>query len=342
MNVRATVPGQSSQQHLNFGVLELHRDAAPQASPDEPITIIVSGVGRSGTSMTASVISALGVPMGQTGNQAVFEDKDFIAALLYFNYDLMLTLIRQRDAAEPRWGFKFPSLQNHLLPPQIERFRNPHLIVVMRDLVAVASRSSMSDLEQSGDVEALLNVSKQTYDMAHFVEKVRCPVLLLSYEKFIAFPEMAIGAIAKFCGITMDENKRGRAMLAVEPNNPEYIKLFHNDHRGDFNGVRNDTALGWCCHNNLPEPVEVELLADGVVVASARADVFRQDLKVAGIGSGQHSFHIDLKGLALNDATVLRVQTKGGGFVLDGSDVPLAQLRKVKHEQADKTAVNGT
>ncbi len=327
MNVQAGFPGQTSE-HVNLGVLQLHKSFAEPASLDQPITIIISGVGRSGTSMTASVISALGVPMGQTNNQAVFEDKEFIAALLYFNYDLLLTLIRKRDATEPRWGFKFPSLQNHLLPPQIERFRNPHLIVVMRDLVAVASRSSMSDPEQSDSVQAFLNVSKQTYDMAHFVEKVECPVLLLSYEKFIAFPESAINAIAKFCGIALDEDKRRHALLAVEPNNPQYIKLFHQDHRGDFNGVRSDVALGWCSQNSSDEPVEVELLADGVVVASARADLFRQDLKTAGIGSGQHSFHIELNGLALNDATILRVQTKGGGFVLDGSDLPLAQLRK--------------
>ncbi len=327
MNVQPSIPGQTPE-HVNLGLLELHKSSLGPASPDQPITIIISGVGRSGTSMTASVISALGVPMGQTNNQAVFEDKEFIAALLYFNYDLLLTLIRQRDAAEPRWGFKFPSLQNHMLPPQVERFRNPHLIVVMRDLVAVASRSSMSDPEQSEGLQAFLNVSKQTYDMANFVEKVDCPVLLLSYEKFIAFPETAINAIAKFCGIALDDDKRRRALLAVEPNNPDYIKLFHNDHRGHFNGVRSDAALGWCCLNSSDEPVEVELLADGVVVASTRADVFRQDLKTAGIGSGQHSFRIDLNGLALNDATILRVQAKGGGFVLEGSDVPLGKLRK--------------
>ncbi len=313
--------------HLNFGLLTL-RPPVAHAGPDEPITVIVSGVGRSGTSMTAGVVSALGLPMGKTENQAVFEDKEFITALLYFDYALLNTLIAARNAAAPRWGFKFPSLQNHLLPPQLGRFRNPHLIVVTRDPVATASRAHISDPEQEDAAAAYFNVSNQAFDMMHFLQKAHCPTLLLSYEKFVAFPEKGIDGIAAFCGLKATPAVRAKALMAVSPNNPDYIKLFHHDHRGHFNGVQANHAIGWCASNASDDPVTVELLVDRVAVAKVKADMFRQDLKNAGIGSGKHSFKIDLSAMKLNDDSVLRVQVVGDGFLLDGSDQPLKKLRK--------------
>lgn len=313
--------------HLNFGLLTL-RPPAPNRTPDQPITVIVSGVGRSGTSMTAGVVSALGIPLGKTEGQAVFEDKEFIAALLYFDYSLLQTLIEKRNAAETRWGFKFPSLQNHMLPPQLGRFRNPYLIVVTRDPVATASRAHISDPEQEDAAQAYYNVSKQAYDMMHFLQKARCPILLLSYEKFVAFPEKGIDGIAAFCGMTVTPEARAKALLVINPNNPDYIKLFHHDYRGHFNGVQANHAVGWCVSNLSDDPVTVELLVDGVAVAKVKADTFRQDLKNAGIGSGKHSFRIDLSAMTLAETAVLRVQVVGDGFLLDGSDQPLKKLRK--------------
>jgi hypothetical protein len=213
------LPAAQAADHLNFGLLTL-RPPAANAAPDAPITVIISGVGRSGTSMTAGVVSALGLPMGKTENQAVFEDKEFINALLYFDYSLLHALIASRNAAAPRWGFKFPSLQNHLLPPQLKRFRNPHLIVVTRDPVATASRAYISDPEQKDAAAAYYNVSKQAYDMMHFLQKAQCPTLLLSYEKFVAFPENGIDGIAAFCGMKVTPAARAKALLVINPNNP--------------------------------------------------------------------------------------------------------------------------
>ncbi len=320
-------PGQADD-HLNFGMLTLRMPPNGPPAADAPITVIVSGVGRSGTSMTAAVISALGIPMGKTENEAVFEDKEFIAALLYFDGGLLRALIDKRNKEIARWGFKFPSLQNHLFPHQLVRFRNPYLIVVTRDPVATASRATISDPEEGSEAEAFYNVSQQAFDMMHFVRKVKYPTLLLSYEKFVAFPEKTVDGIAHFCGLKVEQTARAKALLAISPNNPAYIKLFHHDHRGHFNGIQQNRAFGWCALKTSDDPVSVELLANGKVVATAKADAFRQDLKNAGIGSGHHSFNIDLAAFNFSDDTVLRVQVEGGGFVLQGSDDSLKNLRK--------------
>ena len=291
-----------------------------------PITVIVSGVGRSGTSMVAKLLDALGIPMGKTDGLAVFEDKDLNRALFHFDYNLVRELIRNNDAARQRWGFKFASLQNHIFPPQLEYFRNPRLIIVMRDIVATASRSNISDDEKKTVEETLINVTKQTSDMVNFINNTPYPTLVVSYEKFVGLPDKGIEAVADFCGIILTEDIRRTARLAIEPNNPQYIELFHPKYRGNFDSVKQGFVLGWCAADENEDPVEVELMADGRVIAVAKADIYRTDLFAAGIGSGCHGFRFELSSLSLQETMVLEVRTAGGVYVVKGSGRRLADF----------------
>ncbi len=318
------------KRHVNLGMLALRGpgDAAPR-DPWEPMTVIVTGVGRSGTSMAAKVLEALGVPMGNTGDLPVHEDQDFLRALLYFDFSMLAGLIRGRNEGRAQWGFKFPSLQNHLMPPQLKQFRNPHLIVVMRDPVAIASRALESDPETRGVNETLRNVTRQIGDLMHLVERADCPVLLLSYEKFVAFPESGIEQVAAFCRLRPDAVQMVQARQAVAPNNPHYIELFHRRHRGHFDGVVNGHAVGWCSAEGVESAVPVEVVADGAVVASGVASLFRKDLLAAGIGNGKHAFRVNLAPLRLAPHTVLAVRPAGVALVLDGSHRRLVELSAV-------------
>jgi hypothetical protein len=312
---------------LNFGTIALRESACKTSADKNPITVIVSGVGRSGTSMTAAVLSALGIPMGNT-KSAVLEDEEFLHALLFFNFGRLAQLVNIRNAATDRWGFKFASLQNHLLPPQLKSFRNPHLIIVMRDPVAIAARAQISDPEIKDATDAFFNVTKQSYDMANFVANAPCPTLLLSYEKFLSFPAEAIACIAAFCGIELTEAARAQALAEIAPNNTDYLKLFHKEYKGHLNGIRHGRVFGWCCALNNNEPVAIELLADGKVIATTFANIFREDLKKAGIGEGVHAFEIDISHLGLNGDCILRVQAAGTDFVLQGSDASVVALQR--------------
>jgi hypothetical protein len=305
--------------HLNTGVLALRIPDCDRSKQDRPMTVIVSGVGRSGTSMIAKVVDTLGIPMGRTDGLAVFEDREFNTALFQLDYHRLRQLIRDRDATHERWGVKFASLQNHIFPPQLNYFRSPRLIIVMRDVAATAARSHKSDSRKTGLQEALRNVAKQTLDMVEFIENATCPALLISYEKFISFPDNGIDQIADFCRIDVSEDMRRRARKAIEPNNPTYIELFHPRHRGHFDSVKQGFVIGWCAATDSADPVEVELLADGNVLASTKADIHRGDLLAAGIGNGCHGFRFDISGFALNDETALQVRTVGGAYVVHKS-----------------------
>jgi hypothetical protein len=305
--------------HLNTGVMALRVSGEDRAARGGPMTVIVSGVGRSGTSMIAKVVDALGISMGKTLGLAVFEDKELNRAFFQFDYNMVRKLVKDRDVAHGRWGFKFASLQNHIFVPQLEYFRNPRLVIVMRDVVATANRSYISDRESKGIEERLLNVTKQTSDMMNFIINAACPTLVVSYEKFVGFPDQSIEAIADFCGVTLSDDIRLRAVRAIEPNNPEYIELFHPRYRGNFDSVIKGVVSGWCAAEQSTEPVEVELLIDGVVSAVTKADIYRTDLFAAGIGNGCHGFRFDLSDLALQEAVVLDVRTVPGSHTVLGS-----------------------
>jgi hypothetical protein len=306
-------------EHLNTGMLELRVSRDDHDRGDGLMTVVVTGVGRSGTSMVAKLLDALGIWMGNTEGLAVFEDQEFNRALYQMDYNRVRQLINAYDNAHQRWGLKFASLQNHIFPPHLDYFRRPHLIVVMRDIAATASRSHISDGQNRDSQAALRNVAKQTSDMVNFICESTCPTLVVSYEKFIMFPDKGIDAVAAFCGITMSDDMRRNARQAIEPNNPQYIKLFHPSYRGNFDSVKYGAVLGWCAADDSFDPVDVELVADGTVLAVTKADLYRTDLFAAGIGNGYHGFRFDLSGLVLNDAMVLQVRTVDGGHIVHRS-----------------------
>jgi hypothetical protein len=163
-------------------------------------------------------------------------------------------------------------------------------------------------------------------DMVHFVSSTDCPTLLISYEKFITFPDAAIDALARFCGISVTDETRARARHAVEPNNPKYIRLFHPSHRGNFDAVKGGVAIGWCAEHGRNDPVTVELLADGAVVTSATADIFRSDLLAAGIGAGRHGFRLDVSSLEGKPDAVLQIRTVGTGYMIFNSGRTLKDM----------------
>ncbi len=309
----------------NPGVLILRPDAG--TGDEVGLTAIVSGVGRSGTSMAARVLDRLGVPMGPTEGLAVHEDREFLHALVTFDFMLMQRLIEVRNASLTRWGFKFPSLQNHLMPPQLLRFRRPHLIVVMRDPVAVASRAFMSDGRGQSEEAVVANAMTQTGDLLKLVLRAECPTLLVSYEKAIAAPGAFVDALAAFCGVAAGETVRRAAVAEIVPNHPGYIGLFHAAYRGHLDAVEDGWAVGWCKRAAGEAPVEVELLADGVVVSEGWADGFREDLAAAGIGD--YAFRLPVIGLGLTDDAVIAVQARGSAAVLEGSGRVLGDLARV-------------
>jgi hypothetical protein len=98
---------------LNTGVI-VQRDGAAKSRDGGKRTIVVTGVARSGTSLVASVLKAAGLHMGDFLHDVVQEDAQMLEIVRSRDTALLRTLIQQRNAQHPRWGFKVPNLHAYM------------------------------------------------------------------------------------------------------------------------------------------------------------------------------------------------------------------------------------
>src|SRR5690606_38583351 len=107
-------------------------------------------------------------------------------------------LVEQRNNKYPIWGWKRPGSLNQV-ETIIQNTRNPHFIIVYRDLLSIALRNNISmevDLHQS------LKMATQTYLLINdFVATTKAPVMLVSYEKAITKKRNFIKTLAQYLDI---------------------------------------------------------------------------------------------------------------------------------------------
>jgi hypothetical protein len=61
--------------------------------------------------------------------------------------------------------------------------------------------------------------------------------------------------------------------------------------RGFVDTVGSDSISGWALDPNHPEaPVCLDIFADGRLIGQVLANIYREDLEAAGLGSGRHAF----------------------------------------------------
>lgn len=94
---------------------------------------------------------------------------------------------------------------------------------------------------------------------------------------------------------------------------------------GHIDQADRHAVTGWAMDPARPgEPVELEVVLDGVVVGSFPADRHRPDLEQAGLGSGRHAFQLQIPGgLSAHAERVLELRRAGDGAVVPGSPVVL-------------------
>ena len=280
-------------------------------------TFIVTGRHRSGTSLVASILRQVGIFLGAEINDIVHEDEAMAKILMARDTDGLIRLIGERNANYGTWGFKFPMLCQSLGPDELALFNDPHVIVTFRDPVSVAVRTSISEYQEP--MRALRTAVDEQAALVTFVERLRCPALLLSYEKSLVFPADFIDAILGFCGLPRGEALRERLIGLIEPNRQSYIARVRRRYGGVIDGVTNGFLYGWCRLTGVDDPVGLDLLVDDQPVLSFSADVFRQDLLDTGFGTGHHGFYIDLVKLSVRPDSVLRVRVAGLTVELDNS-----------------------
>ncbi len=308
----------------NRGLIRLHKTHSLVAHTAAR-TLIVSGVARSGTSMVARVLDAAGVPMGDRIDDVVFEDHDFAELFNRPNLDqdALGALVRQRNDAHPVWGFKRPQIHQSGAET-ISRFRNPLVIVTLRDPVAIAERYAIA--EQIDARTTLSMAMGDLQEMVLFAQQLTCPVLLISYEKAVRNPARLVERLLEFCGLQRSATERQRLRRLVEPDRPAYIESARRTFGGYIDGIQGTVLGGWAYERSLGLPLAITVFRDDVPVLDGVADQYRQDLADAGIDDGRHGFSVDLAGCGFVPTSRVTVRVKDRNFALNNSGASAAEL----------------
>ncbi len=161
---------------------------------NHPVTVIVSGLGDTGCFLAGKILSSFGI---ESANDI------FNAVLVECDYSKIGQIIAHRNESKKPWGLLVPSIHERILPGKISMFRNPGLIFVMQDSVAVATETPA---ELGSPEKAYLDAVNSANQAVGFLERAACPTLLLSYENIIKFPDETSTAIAEFCGLTTTDD----------------------------------------------------------------------------------------------------------------------------------------
>jgi autotransporter passenger strand-loop-strand repeat protein len=92
---------------------------------------------------------------------------------------------------------------------------------------------------------------------------------------------------------------------------------------GCLDEVSRGRVRGWARDLATPgQPVQLQIVADGLVLCEVPADTFRADLLAAGIGNGRHAFDVAIPGgLSPDETHVISVRRKD-----DGAALPLRRV----------------
>jgi hypothetical protein len=294
-------------------------------------TLLITGLARSGTSMLAALLQAAGVWLGDHVYQPINEDAEITQMLRARDFTRLDALIAQQDAMAAIWGFKMPDLHQFLQHDEMSRFRNPHLLVIFRDPVAVAARNALS--EHIDGTQAIVEATAAMHSLTQFARVSHLPFLLLSYEKALVFPRMFIDNVLGFCGIAMDEAGRTDLLGHVQPNRTQYVLTANRTFQGHLEGVLDGRLYGWARHVGNLTPVLLDLVIDDRLAATFPAGEFRADLLAANLGNGNHAFFLDLDDFEVADNSVIRVRVNRRRFELTNSGRSLAELKALRGPQ---------
>ena len=313
---------------LNQGVIARAAPARRRKRAGTGKTLLITGLARSGTSMLAALLQAAGVWLGDHVYQPINEDAEIAQMLRARDLFRLDALIKRQNARAPIWGFKMPDLHLFLQHDELTRFRDPHLIVIFRDPVAVAARNVVS--ERVDGLQAIIEATATTHALAQFVRASRLPFLFLSYEKALVFPRAFIDSVLGFCGITLDAAKRDALLDHVQPNRSQYVLTANRTFEGHLEGLLDGRLYGWARHVGDLTPVMLDLLIDDRLTATFPAAEFRADLLAARLGNGNHAFFVDLADFAVTDSSTIRVRVSRRTFELVNSGRSLAELKALR------------
>jgi hypothetical protein len=203
-------------------------------------TVIVLGNARSGTSMTAGILSFLGVNIdhehksNSQNPKGTFENShwNYLTSEIYQHIERNNDKIQIKELYEARikdlvkqnsseiWGWK-SALTHWSLDVFLPFVENPYLVIVTRNIVSNA-RSWQFHMEKTYNrmvsfEEALENMANSTNVLIKNANLAKCPKLWTTYENIKNEPLTEAEKMANFLDIKFDESKKEKIKNFIMP-----------------------------------------------------------------------------------------------------------------------------
>lgn len=274
---------------INAGYVVLNE--APLA-PSDKAAFCILGLPRGGTTMTAKLVQAAGISIGER-LPVTAEDPEFASLLQLAIPDQREFghLVTRRFEQHLRWGFKAPYRNHWELLRKIPHVR---FVIVYRDTLAVANRNRISanaDLLPS----MLSNITREG-EITKFAASVTSPIFMFSYEKALVEPDPVVDGLMAFCGAEKSEARQAEMKKAIRPADMEYIEGVapkKNGIRCNLDVVTPQRVAGWV---RAPDgyPIRIEVLHDETLVGEVTAQNYRSDLAAHFGDHGRHGFDLTI------------------------------------------------
>lgn len=194
---------------------------------DEPKTVIVLGAARGGTSMVAGLVRMMGIPMGERIDPPSNEDLDFIEGKEPLPaapdpkhpehkrvWERLLGLVNARNQKYKDWGWKDPLAFVYIVP-LLTHLRNPHLVVVFRDLFSISAREFIETGE--GNLETFMRAQRNYAWLLEVLKRRDAPALITGYEKAVLYPGDYAKDLCAFLGYAPTSDFLDKAVHYITP-----------------------------------------------------------------------------------------------------------------------------
>ena len=185
--------------------------------PTHHKTVVVLGLPNSGTSATAAVIDALGIPIVRDEGIPNFEH----SKIVYTRPQETAEFVRECDSRLDVWGFKNP----HMLAFHIGWFtaniRNPFYVIVTKDVTSICVRSQQAALDDPrqpfvSSRECFRYQSQRTMQFLAWVgEFCQAPIAALGYYELLRQPVLACEQLRQFLQTPLDDAELQKAIRRI-------------------------------------------------------------------------------------------------------------------------------
>ena len=188
--------------------------------------VLITGLGRSGTSLIASIIKSIGYHMPYAYKLATNEDSQLRQLLKNGEIQGIKLELDDRVKKHHFVAWKDPKIFSHNGIELNKILDNEWVyILVFRDPYSIASRNIIS--QKSDDLDAAL------YEAAHNQKKlvtfynlikIKNPTYLISYEKFLSNKKQEIEKIADFLKININDQHITQILNNAQKDHEKYLK----------------------------------------------------------------------------------------------------------------------